>query len=95
MTRLVRLNVVMYEMLLAIYPPDLRSEFGEAMAGAFSEQLEARTGAISAWGDVAVDLVRVALPYRLGEAFVPVMTLVGSSVLFYLVLMGVAPHGHW
>jgi len=88
------LNVALYEVLLAVYPPDLRAEFGEAMTGAFSEQLEAGTGAVSAWADVAVDLVRVALPYRLGAAFVPVMTLVGSSVLFYLVLMAVAPHAH-
>jgi hypothetical protein len=93
MSRLVRIHVAFYELLLPVFPPDLRMEFREAMIGTFEEQLESAS-AVSAWTDVARDLIGVALPYRAAGAIIPVVTLLGSSALFYLVLWGISPNRH-
>jgi hypothetical protein len=93
MARLVRIHVAFYELLLPIFPPDLRVEFREAMIGTFEEQL-ASGSAGSVWLDVVRDLIGVALPYRAAGAIVPVVTLLGSSALFYLVLWGISPNRH-
>jgi hypothetical protein len=93
MSRLVRIHVAFYALLLPAFPPDLRMDFGEAMIGTFEEQLESAS-AVSVWMDVARDLMSVALPYRAAAAIVPVVTLLGSSALFYLLLWGISPNRH-
>jgi hypothetical protein len=92
MSRLVQLHVAFYERLLPVFPPDLRAEFGEAMIRTFEEQLESQIGAVSVWRNVARDLIGVALPYRAAAALLPIVTLLGSSTLFYLLLWGISPN---
>jgi hypothetical protein len=93
MSRLIRIHVAFYELLLPVFPPDLRMAFGDAMVQTFEEQLEGLS-AVSVWMDVGRDLMRVALPYRAAGAIVPMVTLIGSSALFYLVLWGISPDRH-
>jgi hypothetical protein len=92
MSRLIQFHVAFYELLLPVFPPDLRTEFGEAMIRTFEEQLESQISALSVWRDVVWDLIGVALPYRAAAAIIPIVTLLGSSALFYLVLWGISPN---
>lgn len=100
MPGLVQLGVALYELLLPIFPPDLRAGFQDAMIRTFEEQLESAwrgrslTGVASAWKNVMTDLLDIALPYRARAAVVPVLTLLTSSGLFYLALWGIAPNCH-
>lgn len=94
MSRRIQLNVAFYELLLPAFPPDLRTQFQDAMIQTFEEQLESPVGAVSVWLDVARDLMLVALPYRASAAIVPIVTLLSSSALFYLVLWGISPDRH-
>jgi len=80
MPALVDLNITLYQLLIPVFPPDLRKHFRETMVLTFEEQLAA--GTASAWMDFARDLVSVALPYRAAMAIVPILTLATSSVLF-------------
>jgi hypothetical protein len=70
------------------------------MIRTFEEQIDSASkggsaaGVVSVWMDVMRDFVRIALPYRATAAAVPILTLLGSSVIFSLMLWGIAPHGH-
>jgi hypothetical protein len=97
MTGPVEVSIAFYQRILPIFPPALRSEFGEAMVSTFEEQARSAwhersfAGLLLVWKDVAQDLVTVVLPYAAACIVVPALTLLCSSVIFSLMLWGVAP----
>lgn len=97
---LVRFNLVLYELLLPVFPPDSRRCFQESMVRTFEEQLESAwretsaPGLVSVWMDVIRDLLNIALPYRITAAVVPFLTLLASTTLFSVMLWAIAPHQH-
>jgi hypothetical protein len=94
----VAMSTGIFRRLLVLYPPDLRTEFEEAMADVFFEQVQtawdekAWRGIRTAWLDVLGDLFVVAMPYWLARLAVPVLTAFTSTTLFALVLWATDPN---
>ena len=59
-----------FRLLLILYPPDLRRDFGDDLAEVFSQQIEAAweesawRGIAGAWLNVLADYAATALPCR-------------------------------
>jgi hypothetical protein len=102
MPEILLLSCRLYRWLLVLYPPALRSRFGEDMADAFEQQIwdEWKAGKFSGiarvWSCAAEELIRIALPSRLGQGTirVPVLSLLSSLALFLLFFWAVAPPVH-
>jgi hypothetical protein len=89
-----------YAWILRWYPPELRAEYGEEMAGVFSESLEdawrrgSWRGVARAWMAVARDFGGIALPYWLARAAPVTLAIVASAIFYGSVLLAIAPVRH-
>ncbi len=81
-----------YSLLLPLYPPRLRFEFGKEMAGVFAEQLRDEcaerglSGLARVWWQVADEIIEGAWPIDGARASVviPVVSLASSFAVFAL-----------
>ena len=77
-----------YEVLLLLYPLELRQRFGADMADVFAGQLEEARGSVRAsalvWWEACSELMTVALPGTAkSPAFVvPLASLAGTSAIY-------------
>jgi hypothetical protein len=82
----------LFGLLLPLYPPGLRRRFGPDMAEVFEQQIRDEghrrgfAGVARVWMGLASDVVRSSLPDEIHwqGVLVPVLSLVGSFVLFAL-----------
>lgn len=80
----------LYNFLLGLYPPSLRTRFGEEMAGVFEQQIQSEwqergfAGLARVWWCVGREILQSALPSRLMRAAlsIPVAALLSSCALF-------------
>ena len=84
-----------FRLVLAFYPRDLRSEFGQEMEFVFQEQLvDARRSGMAAvarvWISLATELGTVGLPNRLAPVAVPAIA-VATTLLWFIGMIGLIP----
>lgn len=99
MNPLLRWNCVVYQTLLALYPPEVRGRFGEEMADTFTRQLvdawaeERTTGILRVWAIVLPEFFLIAAP---GQLLRPALMLPAAAVLvsgpLYLSLIWALQH---
>jgi len=81
-----------YRLLLPLYPPRLRFEFGEEMADVFADQLRGEcgesglAGLARVWWRVAAELLEGALPTEVGwtKVVIPVASLTSAFMAFLI-----------
>lgn len=94
LTKFLGLSCWAYSLLLPLYPPSLRFEFGEEMGSVFAEQLRDECaesglrGLARVWWRVAVEVIVGARPTEvvLARVVIPVVSLATSLVAFMLFL---------
>jgi len=92
----------LYGLVLPLYPATLRHRFGLDMADVFEQQIRDEgerhgfTGVARVWLGIASDVVHSSLPGEINwqGVLVPVLSLVGSFVLFALFLTASHLAGH-
>jgi hypothetical protein len=92
--QLLDLSCRAYSLLLPLYPPRLRLEFGEEMADVFAEQLRDEcaesgiAGLARVWWRVAVEVLEGALPMTAGwsKIWIPAASVATSLAAFMLFL---------
>jgi len=99
MTNALDVNRRLYRVSLALYPAELRREFGEEMTDVFTQQLsdawhgDHLWGALWVWQEALQELVCVALPSRVAPLLV-VTAATFSATAVMLGLMYALLHGH-
>lgn len=87
-----RLAAKLFALTLAIYPPELREQFGDEMEFVFAEQISAawRDGgaraAAQVWATAVKEVATVAVPNRLAPVAVPAIAILASLLWFVGVL---------
>lgn len=102
MPAILYLSCRLYRWMLALYPPALRSRFGNEMADVFSQQISEAwqfhrfPGFARVWSCALEEFVLVALPARLNPALLRIgaISLLSTIAVFYFVLWGVTPPIH-
>ncbi len=99
MSELLGVSCRIYGRLLLLYPVRLRADFGEEMAGVFEQQLrdalesDGLAGLIRVWWCAIEELARIAAPSHVSLSMiqVPVLSVLWSAGLFWLLFSAVAP----
>ena len=102
MTAVLRMSCRLFGWILLLYPPTIRSQFGQEMGGVFEKQISEAwqlnrfPGIARVWSCAAEELILVALPARLNPATLRIgaVSLLSTLAVFYLVLWGVTPPIH-
>jgi hypothetical protein len=102
MIAVLRLSCWLFEWMLVLYPPGLRSEFGQEMADVFEQQISEAwqlgriAGVARVWSCAVEELLLVALPARFNLSGLRICTvsLLTTLAVFYFVLWGVTPPIH-
>lgn len=92
----------LYGWMLVLYPPALRSRFGQDMADVFEQQISEAwqrgqfRGVAAVWSCALEELVLVALPAWLNPGILRTcaISLLSTMAVFYFVLWGVTPPIH-
>jgi len=95
MITFIALSTRLYATLLPLYPPDLRRDFGDEMAGLFAEDLAdawqtaGASGAIRVWFSTALEFARIAVPglLQIPAVAVPLLSFLLSAAVVSLELM--------
>jgi hypothetical protein len=100
--RVLRISCRAYGLLLPLYPPTLRWQFGSDMVDVFEQQMRAEceergfAGVTRVWLSIGLDVIQNALPDEMSwqSALIPVLSLLGSLALFALFFAanGLAKH---
>jgi hypothetical protein len=100
--RVLRISCRAYGLLLPLYPPTLRWQFGSDMVDVFEQQMRAEceergfAGVTRVWLSIGLDVIQNALPDEMSwqSALIPVFSLLGSLALFALFFAanGLAKH---
>ena len=88
-----------YNLLLTVYPLDLRREFGAEMTDVFEQQLQGareeggRKGQLRVWLCAIGELLYVAVPAQLAQPIflVPTLSLISNSLLFLALFQQLSP----
>jgi hypothetical protein len=102
MTAVLRVSCQLFEWLLVLYPPALRSQFEREMVDVFEQQISeawqlGRFPAVArVWSCAAEELLLVAIPARFNLPTLRICTvsLLTTLAIFYFVLWGVTPPIH-
>jgi hypothetical protein len=102
MIAVLRISCRLFEWMLVLYPPALRSQFGQEMMDVFEQQISEAwqlnrfPGIALVWSCAAEELILVALPARLNPSTLRTCTLslLTTLAVFYFVLWGVTPPIH-
>ncbi len=102
MIAVLRVSCRLFEWMLVLYPPALRSQFGQEMMDVFEQQISEAwqlnrfPGIALVWSCAAEELIMVALPARLNPATLRTgaVSLLSTLAVFYFVLWGVTPPIH-
>jgi len=98
MTNALDVNRRIYRVSLALYPADLRRDFGDEMTDVFTQQLsdawhgDHLWGALLVWQEALQELICVALPSRIPPLLVASVAALSASAVL-LGLMYVLLHG--
>ena len=102
MIAVLRVSCRLFEWMLVLYPPALRSQFGREMVDVFKQQISDAwqlggfPGVARVWSCAAEELLLVALPARFNLSTLRICTvsLLTTLAVFYFVLWGVTPPIH-
>ena len=94
MIPVLQISCRLYEWMLVLYPPALRSRFANEMADVFEQQISKAwqrgqlRGVAGVWSCALEELILVALPARLNPALLRTcaISLLSTMAVFYFVL---------
>src|ERR1700731_3173321 len=94
-----RTTVKAYDLLLTLYPLELRREFADEMRDVFEQQLHGAgeqsglRGLVGVWLCAIGELLYVAVPAQLAQPIfiVPTLSLISNSLLFLALFQQLSP----